>query len=651
MAARLHALKPVNHAALVGLLLILFLLAAVARAWVSDDAYITFRTVANFVEGRGLTWNPGERVQVYTHPLWMLLMSAAFALTREVHFTSMVLSLALGAAALWLFASRVSVSGAGAVFGLLALTLSKAYVDYTTSGLENALSHLLLVLFVWQLFRMPPYSLPRGLLAISLTASLGMLSRLDLALVFAPGLLMLAWRNRDRPSLIALAAGQLPLLLWEVFSLFYYGFPLPNTFYAKLNTGIQAAELAEQGVYYLFNALELDPLTPLLIVAGLLAAVQLRNRRAAALGLGILLYVAYIVRAGGDFMGGRFLTAPLLLAVALIGRLDFERLPPRLFYLPYALVLVLGLNAPHGVLDFRDPTLRLPPEEHVDRYGISDERLNYAPFTGLLQSTRQVRLPTHVWAFQGVRDAGKGRTLITKFAVGFYGFHAGPQVTVVDQLALADPLLARLPAARDLEWRVGHYVRALPDGYLRSLETGENRIKDPDLARYYDAIRLITRGPLLSRARLAAIFRLNTGGYDHLVDWEAYRYPEMVFQRLGQSVSTPVPDGRPADHPDNFAFGDSGFQLDLPQAARAAAVELSLSSDDDFRLVFMRGGSVLGSADVRRSEYPEGGLAVYVVGVPTGAAGGFDRIRVFPTLGDGHYSLGHARLLEGDGGQ
>ncbi len=41
----------------------------------SDDAYITLRTVDNFINGYGLTWNISERVQAYTHPLWMFLLS------------------------------------------------------------------------------------------------------------------------------------------------------------------------------------------------------------------------------------------------------------------------------------------------------------------------------------------------------------------------------------------------------------------------------------------------------------------------------------------------------------------------------------------------------------------------------------------------
>jgi arabinofuranosyltransferase len=57
----------------------LLLVFTTLRAWLCDDAYITFRTVDNFIHGYGLTWNVAERVQAYTHPLWMLLLSGVYA--------------------------------------------------------------------------------------------------------------------------------------------------------------------------------------------------------------------------------------------------------------------------------------------------------------------------------------------------------------------------------------------------------------------------------------------------------------------------------------------------------------------------------------------------------------------------------------------
>ncbi|MBN1250426.1 MAG: hypothetical protein JXC32_22370, partial [Anaerolineae bacterium] len=78
---------------LVTVLLLGFGALVVRNAWLSDDAYITFRTVDNFVHGYGLTWNVAERVQVYTHPLWMFLLSGVYAITREITITSQVVSI------------------------------------------------------------------------------------------------------------------------------------------------------------------------------------------------------------------------------------------------------------------------------------------------------------------------------------------------------------------------------------------------------------------------------------------------------------------------------------------------------------------------------------------------------------------------------
>ena len=54
-------------------MLLVALAAVLVRcAWIGDDGYISLRVVLNLVEGRGLTWNVDERVQVFTHPLWLL---------------------------------------------------------------------------------------------------------------------------------------------------------------------------------------------------------------------------------------------------------------------------------------------------------------------------------------------------------------------------------------------------------------------------------------------------------------------------------------------------------------------------------------------------------------------------------------------------
>ena len=144
------------------LVMAVFLFALVQSAWLCDDAFISFRTADNFVHGYGLTWNVQERVQTYTNPLWLFLFSAVYFVTREPFYTGIFLSLAVSAAAVGLFAGKIARSGAAAALGVLALSCSTAFVDYSTSGLENPLTHLILALFLWLYLRQEASPLPVG---------------------------------------------------------------------------------------------------------------------------------------------------------------------------------------------------------------------------------------------------------------------------------------------------------------------------------------------------------------------------------------------------------------------------------------------------------------------------------------------------------
>jgi hypothetical protein len=84
---------------LLATLLALFGLVVVRTAWLSDDAFITLRTVDILVNGYGPRWNVAERVQAYTHPLWMMTLALPCAVTREQYVTTLLLSLSCAFAA------------------------------------------------------------------------------------------------------------------------------------------------------------------------------------------------------------------------------------------------------------------------------------------------------------------------------------------------------------------------------------------------------------------------------------------------------------------------------------------------------------------------------------------------------------------------
>ena len=66
------------------LLIMVFAFIVIKNAWVGDDAYITVRTIENFLSGYGVTHNIAERVQTFTHPLWMFLQAGVYFLVNRV---------------------------------------------------------------------------------------------------------------------------------------------------------------------------------------------------------------------------------------------------------------------------------------------------------------------------------------------------------------------------------------------------------------------------------------------------------------------------------------------------------------------------------------------------------------------------------------
>ena len=128
-----------------------FIVTVVNASWISDDALITMRHVLNFINGYGPVFNVGERVQAYTHPLWFLLISLFSCFFNYVYVTfglSFLFSF-LSVYVLFKFIKNVSVSNINfkLTVACLLVIFSKAFIDFSSSGLENPLSHFLLLLF------------------------------------------------------------------------------------------------------------------------------------------------------------------------------------------------------------------------------------------------------------------------------------------------------------------------------------------------------------------------------------------------------------------------------------------------------------------------------------------------------------------------
>ncbi|MGC6488218.1 MAG: hypothetical protein ACON4Z_11275 [Planctomycetota bacterium] len=594
-----HSLDPSRSPSAFGRrLLQLAALAAIAAvtarlAWLGDDAYITLRSVENWVRGDGMRWNVADRVQTYTHPLWMLTLSLGRWLSGEVYYTTLGVSAVLTlAGAGWLLLRARTGPAVAATAALL--LCSRAFCDYTTSGLETPLTLVLLVGFVANALSdaAPTRRYTRAVLLANLLA----LNRMDLALLCLPAVLA-AMRGVPLRAVVTRGAlMSLPFAAWLAFAGLYYGSPFPVTAHAKaFGVGIDPRELAEQGLRYLRHTAKTDPVTFAVATVGALAVTV--PRRSRWLGLGALCYLAYVVKVGGGFMQGRFFLPPFVVAVACLGPW-LGRLSAR-GAAAAALAALAALGATGWPAWATRPAsdTRLEESTIFDQHGIIDERRMYYFELGMLSPTRA--LPTfgqlEQFAFPGGREEP---WWLLNSAVGEVGFNAGAAGHVVDPM-LCDPLVARLPARNPNNWRIGHVLRRIPEGYWESLRDDANRIYHPGLRRYYEALRLLTRAPVFRGDRLAALWDMARGAHDagfrQFLDEHYHTPPRVPID--ARALRAPLEDGAFwFDEPAVHVVYEGGVAIEFGRAVDAARLDVQVLGVGSFRARFLRDGEVVGEA-------------------------------------------------------
>jgi len=501
-----------------------------SEAWIGEDAFITFRTIDNFVKGYGLRWNVDERVQVFTHPLWMLVNAAVYAITREIPYTVTAISLALSVGAFLLLARRLRARPAVLLAGFfLPVVASKSLAFYGTSGFETPLAFFLLSLFVLGL-PLEDDARPIRWGWLALCAALAAVNRLDHILLFAPLLAYLCVSRWRQVKWLRLALGLAPLAAWLLFSLLYYGFAFPNTAPAKLHAGIPGAQYLLKGLLYTANLVRWDPVSvPVLVLALVVSGAALaralskhRDTRAgclAALGAGVLAYGAFILRVGGDYLSGRYWAPPLFAAAIIIAMggpelLDHLRTMPRRTAVAAVAGAVVLMFAPYPLSKY--------VEKHYEDGNIFLDR-SVAHLYLKRDLTWGVTDVAATWRTYGLklRDTARnssGHLEINDGTIGFTGFYAGPEVIIIDRYALADPLLARLPLKKNVGWRIGHLPRSVPRGYKDARNTGSLDEMDPALREYYRRLRLVISGPVFDWERLKTIIGFHLGRYNRFLD-------------------------------------------------------------------------------------------------------------------------------------
>ena len=488
------------------------------NAWITEDAYIIFRTLEQVIAGHGPIWNPHERVQAFTSPLWFLILLFVRVFSNNVYLNAIFVSLSLWIITLFLL-WKIFKNNMLFLTAVMLLLASTGFYDYTSSGLENVLAYLLItnyLLIYYSLFSFENINnIPKEKLVILLLLLAGLILfvRYDLLFLLLPPTIYTIAKSKHyfpiRKWILWGFVALLPIGLWTLFSLIYYGFPFPNTAYAKLGTGIIRWEILKQGWLYFVSSLHYDFATLLVIVGVLVWSIFHHQKYFRYTAYGILLNLLYVGYIGGDFMLGRFFSYAYLVAtISFVLMLSNHPYSNKKLNILVFIIIAFYLSLyPHT--PFNSPFTYV---NHSVVDGIADERGFYFNILSLHsymhQDPKAETFPEHPWAKDGLVFKKSPNNITVREQIGVFGYFAGTEKIIIDTLGLSDPLLARMKVPG--WWRIGHFRRQIPDGYLESVVNGTTAIRDTEINKLYKELRIITQDDrIFSLERLKNIIRFN----------------------------------------------------------------------------------------------------------------------------------------------
>ena len=252
--------------------------------FIQDDAYTSLRYVKNLLDGKGLVFNEGERVEGYTNFLWIMILSGIEFLNRNLKLaldldkTAQVLSIISSVCVLILTyilskminRERENESSLERIIyelinllPVFLLAFSTPLVYWGVSAMETTLFVSLILLSII-LYLSGNGSKPN--IAFVIVSILNSLLRPEGLIFFA--LIMLHkilsnyvdGREREAKKSLSIIFDKItrkeilffliPLATYIIFRWVYYGYPLPNTFYAKTEF---TSHFLQRGINYFYD--------------------------------------------------------------------------------------------------------------------------------------------------------------------------------------------------------------------------------------------------------------------------------------------------------------------------------------------------------------------------------------------------------------
>lgn len=272
----------------------------------TDDAFITYRHVKNFINGQGLVYNPGERVEATTNFLFAIILGIlGFARIEPLDGARL-----LNISSLWLILYLIVQNGrrslspriSGArywITGAVLLGLCPSVTYYMWMGLETMFFTALL--FFGCIVFLNHGEKQSGLFGTGVLLGLAAITRMEAVSILPLIVFFLAVRRNVRGVLPLLAGFTLLFIPVLYFRWSYYGFPFPNTYYAKVHGG--GIDLAIRGAKYLggFALMYAGPV--LVVIASIVRFFAVPKDR---FRTGFLLAVIGVLCGSAVYVGGDF---------------------------------------------------------------------------------------------------------------------------------------------------------------------------------------------------------------------------------------------------------------------------------------------------------------------------------------------------------
>ena len=464
-----------------------------------DDTIIPFRYAENLSAGLGLVFNPGDRVEGFSSPLWTLMLAgfarlgwsrqgSDLALLMAAKLAGAVLAVAtialLGGFVMWLgrrreWGSRSELIG----LAVLCTVATYSFPLWSMSGLETPLCALLVTLGLMLHFiavsRLDAGRDARGLLVAG-GVVFGVLTWVRPEQPFVWGLAFAVFLaiSPKRVRLALLASIVPTLVLYaalEAWRWSYYGQWVPNSVIAKWGGGFLTIVL---GSKYTLAGLGASIGFVSLGLCGLPALLRgRRDWQFLAVYCGAM--ILFIASAGGDWMPGYRLFVPVF---------------PMLWVLAIAATLKLleggvGAGIPRAVIVGMVSVFALA----AFASGRSLARAEYPMATGLKgirwhSSSERIALAHEIGR---IVPAG---SVLALFEAGYVPYLC-PQLKIMDNSGLNDRQIARLPGRHMYKLTADHFLSRKPDYYLAVMTRGTNPtadwltlVNDPRFAAQYEIV-------------------------------------------------------------------------------------------------------------------------------------------------------------------